>query len=575
MLFEVANRFSTSAEKDYAFTNLYVKYKKLSRGLDCIDSLLLNTEKSIVFNILPNIMLETLDRHLDRTNEHNNFKIYLKIAEKLTNFFYDLYINYDILITPLQCGTALDLAKKSKDIKEYKELINSGKYFKRDGNGTTQENIIKNIEENESGLFINLIQQYDTDNTILCGKRVLTDLTPTKLSDISIMVLNEIYKYAITGRRNMLYPTIRYFNNSVVYENSEEVRDSDLSIMLYKVTDKAKILGYGINSVIDGSDLPHKELYAQNYSHPIKVRISDYNDGVVSLIVDATIKFQDNENYLYEDILAHEWNSEISHMRYSGRSIDIYTIMTVLSAINESTRVCSYGNYNKIPERSVDKLQYAISYGTYANIKYAIHKDEKIYFYEELNGRHYEILSAFSNLIGYHMDYQSTKPGDTETRKYLKNVEEEIEGIFKSLVSEEDENRKQNAKEFFSISYKGRNDVCPDNYSKIIDEFVNDTKDMETMTIDDILLNVGLFKHHINNLKKENIIRKTIKEVKTHKEKELARLKSKINIENAIKSAKELIEDAEINKIIEVKDDSSYSFASNEQLQSLYDLDWY
>ena len=39
--------------------------------------------------------------------------------------------------------------------------------------------------------------------------------------------------------------------------------------------------------------------------------------------------------------------------------------------------------------------------------------------------------------------------------------------------------------------------------------------------------------------------------------------------------AKELIEDAEINKIIEVKDDSSYSFASNEQLQSLYDLDWY
>ena len=98
---------------------------------------------------------------------------------------------------------------------------------------------------------------------------------------------------------------------------------------------------------------------------------------------------------------------------------------------------------------------------------------------------------------------------------------------------------------------------------------------METMTIDDILLNVGLFKHHINNLKKENIIRKTIKEVKTHKEKELARLKSKINIENAIKSAKELIEDAEINKIIEVKDDSSYSFASNEQLQSLYDLDWY
>ena len=77
-------------------------------------------------------MLETLDRHLDRTNEHNNFKIYLKIAEKLTNFFYDLYINYDILITPLQCGTALDLAKKSKDIKEYKELINSGKYFKRD-----------------------------------------------------------------------------------------------------------------------------------------------------------------------------------------------------------------------------------------------------------------------------------------------------------------------------------------------------------------------------------------------------------------------------------------------------------
>ena len=142
-------------------------------------------------------------------------------------------------------------------------------------------------------------------------------------------------------------------------------------------------------------------------------------------------------------------------------------------------------------------------------------------------------------------------------------------------MSEEDENRKQNAKEFFSISYKGRNDVCPDNYSKIIDEFVNDTKDMETMTIDDILLNVGLFKHHINNLKKENIIRKTIKEVKTHKEKELARLKSKINIENAIKSAKELIEDAEINKIIEVKDDSSYSFASNEQLQSLYDLDWY